>query len=154
IVPTSRVHLPYTVDGEDHDFHIYCETVAGGPPFSLVGWGIAGNPTFQDAAASMNLAMYHMWHTGDTTFADILLEQFDGSAWNPIEGYTPAVQPDSSSSLKLATQVTVVLRDDQFRKVRPVLMETIYINPLHVTSQSVLPTALQAFVAACLSTAN
>ena len=143
LIPTFRVHLPYTVAGEDHHMHLYCDALLASSVWSLVGWTISGNPLFDDAADDMAAVIGGLYDGSDTSFSDVLLENLGAGSWNPVASHSVA-QPSAGGASQLAQTMTFIFRDDQFRKMKLISNENRHRNPFHFTSPTGLPAGVDA----------
>jgi hypothetical protein len=123
LVATSRITIPYTVDGQPHKARAYCSqsgVVVGGfiqidsriTP-SAIGWN--------DATMQWQSRLQQIL-PNTTVFGAALLEERSGVVWNPLD--VLALTGTGTNSTKPASQITTVLRDAAFFKVKAVLLDT------------------------------
>lgn len=124
LTATHRLQMQYVITGFTHTIHAYCERGADilGAKQLVDRDGILPLP-FQDVAqewwadVSLNLGE-------DVPPPVVLLQERSGLLWLPIDSFTPTGTGGSDPST-LANQLTVVVRDTDFRKIRITVLETI-----------------------------
>lgn len=148
----GRIVFPYTISGLTHVFHAYVRNpqVTGGQ------WKIntratdANDLNWEDAADALEATLANNMPTGATA-GTAILQTRTGSLWLPQSFHTvPTWSPGASS--KPAVQVTIVLRDINFKKIKVVVLEGIEPAPEHETSPAGGTTNLQNLVKQFLST--
>ena len=127
LTATHRIEFQYTVLSFVHKFHAYCSAVTGTGPS---GWNITQSDlTTQDFQAVVDA----WWNTvkgafkaSDTTLGQAILQVRSGTTWLPISFFTTAVTATGASPTLLAGQMTMTLRDQNAKKLRIILLETIH----------------------------
>lgn len=126
LVAAGRLKIAYTPGaGFTHLMHCYIRNV------QLVGAVYVANSRATDAndspvsdiVTAFIETFSYLWPLG-TTVADTLLELRTGSVWNPAASYTFTGTNHAIGALWPASQLTVVLRDTMFRKVKVEILDT------------------------------
>ena len=130
----GRITQPYTINGITHKARVYVRNP------QLVGsvWMInsrttdANDVVWTDAALAWAQSIGSVTPTAGT-FGTALLETRSGSVWTTVDTYTPTVTTQTGST-NVAGQITLVLRDVLFHKVKVVVMEGNETYPQHLVS--------------------
>jgi hypothetical protein len=126
LLATFRMVINYRVAGVNHAWRGYCfapTPTVGAPDIlqrdgvSVLDWTDAANYSWDQ--------MRTLYNTGSIDSAQAVLEQFADPVWNPISFHTLTGGGASSASQKNAQQITYVLRDTAFFKLRFILLETV-----------------------------
>jgi len=147
IACSHRLYIPYTVSGLNHVTTLFVHAQSDGEGgYELVHYGNPNKP-WQDDADRWNLYMSDLYNTA-VTFGDIILQQYAAGEYIPVATHTPGETNGTSVAATFpASQLTIVGRDNAFRKLRINLQETIIGNPFHY----VVPTTPTAALNSLLS---
>lgn len=145
LLATYRITIPYTVSSIAHKFRAYVKSdgsvTAGVPNITYVDasihpWNVAAN----------NLAGYLAPYL-NCTFGAALFEHLVSGVWLPLDSVAVTATP-SAGAAQAARQLTVVLRDSAFKKVKLVVMEGVLTTAaFHTTAYSGLDAVLTALLA-------
>jgi hypothetical protein len=122
LTATHRMDVSYFVSGELHHRHEYCKkgtTLFAGHPSVVLNDGTT-EIDWRDAAQRLTDKIGN-WSLMDA-HPTVALEERSGSVWNPVDFYTSTTLAETGT-LAPASQLTVVLRDTSFEKLRVTLME-------------------------------
>jgi len=120
---TDRIQIKYIIQGLPHVARFYVIVDGSvGPGELLAKRGGGGGLLWTDAAQYTWEVMKSVL-LSSTTSAEALAEHLDGVSWNPVDSYT-CTGAGLQSVVNLAEQVTMVFRDQAFRPVKFVLLET------------------------------
>lgn len=151
-VGVGRIKIPYTVNGLDHELHMYVSN----PTLSGATWEIGINPTFGGtsnwATAAQGLADHMSYALGTgTTPGTALLQEWSTTGW--ITHTSASVTfPNVSGSQILATQITVTLRALDNSRPKIVLMEGNQAAPFHTLSPTGGAGGMDSFIDGFLGT--
>lgn len=121
LVATYRIVTQYTVSSLVHVQHSYCQPdTVDGDDTTLVPRDGGAAILWSDAADKQWANAFTYWVVADDG-AVATLEHRVGSIWNPVAFHT--LTGGGGGSLAAASQLTVVMRDTSFKKLRLTLME-------------------------------
>lgn len=141
LIATDRIRLTYIIDGLPHECRHYVHVQdSAGVDSTLAHRGGGSGVLWTDDVQFLWDVWRSIVHSG-TTSADVLLEHYDSGAWFPTAGYT-ATGAGSQSVYNKASQITMVLRDQFFNKVRVTWLEANQGYAGHDVDGSGLTTAL------------
>lgn len=123
-----RISVPYTVTGQNHKVHAYARIATTTPSFALRHRDLSTNLDWEDCADQFVRYFADGFLSSAATFGTVLLEQLSGGLWLPQA--THAVSSTQTGTTVPASQVTCVLRDTAFKKIRLVALDTKYQPPL------------------------
>jgi hypothetical protein len=115
--------MNYTSNGIPHKIRVranYGTALLGGYYIALNG---GGNISPQDAADQWFTLLAPLYKNGQATLDGWVLDKYDAGAYFPIDSGSTAVAPSDTSNTQIAQQVTLTFRDENFKKVRFMLME-------------------------------
>jgi len=137
LVATSRISIPYIVDGENHIARVYVVKSGSSVPYGVV-LSDASTISFADAAQGVWDAMQFAFSDNGTQVSvpTAVLESLVGSAWLPLEFAVLTGHGRSGGEDYHARQTTLVYRDTSYKKVKIVLMEGRFRDPEHVVAPS------------------
>lgn len=148
---TGRITIAYVYSGFTHKCRGFVRGLAPvGGSYNINSRTLDANDiVWTDAASALAGAMSNILTTSHT-YAGATLEQWDGTVWVPraVSSPTPGL---SAGTVYPATQVTVVLRDLNLKKVKIVVMETNEISPQHFVAGTAGDTNFDNFLAPFLS---
>lgn len=128
LVASWRITIPYTVTGQNHKVHAYARIATTTPSFGLRHRDLTTVIPWTDAADQFNRYFGDAFLPAAATWGTVLLEQLVGSLWQPQA--THSVTGTQTGTTIPASQVTVVLRDTTFKKIRLVALDTKYQPPI------------------------
>lgn len=128
LTATWRATVPYTISGLAHKLHIYAKIATTTPTFSVRHRNGIDSSDFDDIMDRLASRLTNVLPSG-TVIGTCLFEQRSGSIWTPQYSYLPT--DTFSGSLQPATQLTAVLRDTAFKKVRLTVLDTKIAAPAH-----------------------
>jgi len=142
LVAASRIVLPININGLVHKLRVYARNA------TLVGtdWMIntretdANDLAWADAVADLAAAVSFLLPTTASANAAIL-EKRTGDLWNPVD-FVVVPLPNKGGTSVAASQITLVMRDTTFYKVKVVVMEGIIDGPGRYPSFDTLTGAL------------
>lgn len=145
---TGRITIPITVIGFTHKLRVYCRnpTVAGAT-FNINSRATDSNDTDWEAAAhDLQQTVSYLYQAG-TTYGDAILEHYSGGVWSVLATKTESITDHGSGTNSIGNQITMVLRDLLFHKVKVVILEGFSATLFHYSSYpSIGAGAVQNFV--------
>lgn len=128
---THRLVFNYRVGSLDHVAHHYCGLVASGDPS---GYDVQRRPPFvtlgvSDAVDRLWTLLAPLYNAANTAFGQVELQELSGTAWLPLGFYQTAVTASSAVAYWPCSQLTMVLRDLAFHKIKAVWLESILTPP-------------------------
>lgn len=129
-----RATLHYVVDGFPHISNHYCDALVD--TGSLVGYSLldrdgATHIHLEDAAQRWGDLIGSILYSTLSSVGSVLLEQRSGSVWNPVVSSTPVSVSMTGFTYNKASQMTTVLRDTAFKKVKDLAMESVVLVGKH-----------------------
>lgn len=142
----NRLVFPYIVNGLTHVHHVFCEADdIGGGDYTLLANGATAQDWKDDAQDYLD--RWQQFMSADASFGDIRLEQLEAGVYVPLASDPPASAIGQSGDAYFpASQLTVVLYDEVFRKIRLNIMESVQGNPFHYLNTSTPNTWVNAFL--------
>lgn len=130
---TYRVEVQQTISGQTHTNRMYVKsdgTVIGGK--IQLQDRAAANQDWDTVARQFSKTVSRL--TNNTaSLSNVVLKQKVGLLWVPLDFATP-VNDFQADATQVATEVTLVLRDTAFNKVKVVCLDTILAPPVHYAS--------------------
>lgn len=128
---TGRIVLPYTVDGQVHQWHAYVRNpTVTGSTYNINTRTTDSNDLDWLAAADGMAATLSKFVSSATAFGSALLQLRSGSVFNTVAAKT-VTNGSAVSGYNKASQLSIVMRDTLFRKVKVILLEGIFSPPFH-----------------------
>jgi len=145
LVASYRIQFPYRSQGRPHSIRTYCRiaTLEGVHPLIQVRTGDVGID-WTDAADQFFTRLANVLPAG-STFGTALLQQLVGIVWNPVDS-TGAPGSTFSGTAYPATELTAVLRDSTFKKIRVNVLDINAPAPFHSPSEVGVPTTVGHFL--------
>ena len=152
LVATGRLKVQITVNSLIHTLHAYVRNIqTAGSSFNINSRATDSNDLdWKDAAEGWFESLTYAAPAGITA-SDITLEQLVSLVWTPLATFTPTVSNESGTALP-AGQITLVLRDKLFKKVKVLFLEGNQGAPQHWNSPTGGNAAMQNFTKQWLST--
>lgn len=125
---TWRIKFQYAVDGLEHVLHAYARIGTITPTLTLRQRDGVTETLWSDCATGMVGAMSNVLPAAVVWGAQTL-EQLSGLVWLPQA--SAAATAGTAGTYKPATQITAVLRDTGFHKIRLQVMEGVVAAPSH-----------------------
>lgn len=138
LISTARMQLSYTIAGLQHKLNLYVKnaTPSGGTYDIDVRPSVGGVITFDHAADGIADVLEELMPSG-ATLDSVALQLLTGSIWNSVYFANPSMTPSANTYVK-AQQVTLVLRDTSFFKVKVITLEQTFPLPVHYSSYAAL----------------
>src|ERR1700690_2054711 len=147
LVPTTKIQWVYTVSGVPHKLVTLVNATLIGGVWNLLDRDLVTTHTLADAMSGINPAFQAIsgsdWDTGITG----TLFQLSGIVWNPMSVVTDTITPAGGTGI-LGSQMTMVLRDINFKQVKVLVMEGTCAVGKHYNSQSAIEAAVGDFAKA------
>lgn len=125
-----RITIPYTVSGKAHKHRAYVRIATITPTYTLRQRD--GTTTMLASLAIDILAnKLAIVVPAGSVFGTALLEEYSGGLWLPRYSHAPTMGTVISGTLAPASQITVVLRDTGFHKIRAIMLDTKFPPPGH-----------------------
>jgi len=123
LTATHRITISYIVAGSLHKYRAYCkrqDPLIGDPAVLDRDGGLI---TWTDAAEGLWGLVNQLYNTA-VAAASALFEERSGAVWLPIASATLAAVGTDATPYAPAQQITWVIRDTAFKKIRAVWLET------------------------------
>lgn len=131
LTASYRMSFQYVVSSYTHVIRHYVRAVIVGGDYKVVLKDGVTQITPQQCADGMGNALDNLFQTANPASAAWTLEHLSGMAWNPVATGGTATESGVSTAPALASQITLVLRDTSFKKVKAVVMESTVKPPYH-----------------------
>jgi hypothetical protein len=132
LLATGRITQPYTIGGVTHKARAYVRGLTlGGGIWRVNSRTLDENDIVWSDAANQFANNIGNLCDASTVFGAALLEQIVDGVWVTQDVFTVTVTT-KTGTYKPATQVTMVLRDINFKKVKVVVMEGTEAAPQHI----------------------
>lgn len=122
LLATNRVTFTFTVSGLNHVQRFYCERAA--PLLGVEQLADRDGIVTRDAQSCFDSGWQGIARVLGvlTTTATAILEEYSAPLWNPVAAFTVSAAGDQAADTP-ASQLTVVVRDTAFKKIRMTTME-------------------------------
>lgn len=134
---TGRISIPYTVAGKLHYQRVFVRGITPvGATYNINSRTLDANDIdWQDAAEALVTAAATYLGGTSVIMGEAILEQFSDPVWEPLQYHDVSGISLHAGTYEPAHQVTLVLRDKAFKKVKVVLAEDLVTQLFHFTSE-------------------
>lgn len=153
LTATARIDFVYTINTLPHHLVHYCEWDGSTSTPTLARNGGGAAIALQDAADSITAAMSQIFSQDDDQNVDFTLQERSGSVWLDRVFGTSHMDTDWTNVRIPASQMTLVLRDTEFKFLRVVYLESAQPLPYHFSSMGSNTGPLHTFSTRLWSTA-
>lgn len=133
LVPTYRLEFSLTVDGLLHKMRHYVN-VDTSTPVKILGRNGISVITPTEAATGWATVVQTAWKSAAVPAFNWIFQHLVTGVWLPVDSGTVTNTNSSGTSPQQGSQVTLVLRDIAFKKVRVIALETLIPGPFHFTN--------------------
>lgn len=149
---TGRILVPYTIDGFSHVAHAYVKNPQlVGAVYNVNSRATDANDLlWENAAQGFVDALGAIGPTG-MSFGTCILQKLISTLWTPLATYSPGFSVTGGTS-RPGSQVTLTLRDVNFKKVKVIFLDSIELPPQKVITPTGGDAGMDALVGSFLST--
>lgn len=128
---TARIVIPYTINGKTHKVRLYARglTLVGGVYQINSRTADANDQVWTDCADAVAALMSNVFTT-DASFGTASIQELTAGVWVD-RAFHATANGGLAGTYYPTTELTVVLRDINLKKVKVVLLETKEISPQH-----------------------
>jgi hypothetical protein len=123
ILATARLSLTMIAQGFTHHMRLRCNTAGFVGGTWLIAQSSGSTIAVQDAADMVFALLGPLYKSTQASFPGWQLDAYASGAYNPLATGATAVVPSDTSVGQIAQQATFTFRDDNFKKVRLIMLE-------------------------------
>lgn len=134
LTAVNRIDFVYVIDGLTHHNVRYCDWDGSTSSPTLARNGGGSAITLQDAADAWANALAQVLAVGDAQTASYTLQEYSSGAWLDRVFGTTDIDSDWTNPRIPASQITLVLRDTDFKFIRMQVFESAQPMPYHFSA--------------------